>query len=115
MDNKCTKYECLFIFSDNETLEEHVRECEECKKEDEIQKKVSSLLDEVKFYYRKRNNTRRYLKTACAAAFLLVSTLSLGLAITNEDLIDTIKYGNCLTAEDLGFPVDSYGLLMVDE
>jgi hypothetical protein len=24
-------------------------------------------------------------------------------------------YGNTLSAEDLGFPVDSYGLLMVDE
>ena len=31
------------------------------------------------------------------------------------DLMDTLKYGDALSAEDLGFPVDSDGLLMVDE
>ena len=35
--------------------------------------------------------------------------------IDDEDLYDTLKYGDTLSAEDLGFPVDSYGLLMVDD
>ncbi len=38
-----------------------------------------------------------------------------GFALTNDDLLDTLKYGDTLSAEDLGFPVDSDGLLMVDE
>ena len=116
MDNKCSKYENLFIFSDTETLETHLAECEECRKEDEVQKKVSSLIDEVKFYYyaqRKKRMTR--LRAACAMVLLLFTTLSFSLAINNEDLTDTLMYGTTLSAEDLGFPVDSYGLLMVDE
>ena len=116
MDNKCSKYENLFIFSDRETLETHLAECEECRKEDEVQNKVSSLIDEVKFYYyaeRKKKTAR--LRAACAMVLLLFTTLSLSLAMNNEDLTDTLKYGTTLSAEDLGFPVDSYGLLMVDE
>ena len=100
MDNKCSKYE----------------KCEECRKEDEVQKKVSSLIDEVKFYYyaqRKKRMTR--LRAACAMVLLLFTTLSFSLAINNEDLTDTLMYGTTLSAEDLGFPVGSYGLLMVDE
>ena len=31
------------------------------------------------------------------------------------DFVDTLMYGEALSAEDLGFPVDSYGLLMVDD
>ena len=46
---------------------------------------------------------------------LLFSTLTYGFVVTNDDLMDSLKYGESLSAEDLGFPVDSYGLLMVDE
>ena len=42
MENKCSKYEELFISSDSETLEKHIQECEECRKEHESQQKVSS-------------------------------------------------------------------------
>ena len=45
--------------------------------------------------------------------FSLVSVT--GWALNDEDLLDTLKYGDILTAEELGFPVDSDGLLMVDE
>ena len=114
MKDKCSKYEGLFTFSDEESLKQHISECEDCKKEYEVQQKVSSLIDEVKFYYyskRKRNNR---LKVACMAMFLMFSFLSLGMVATNDDIMDTLKYGDSLSAEDLGFPVDSYGLLMVD-
>ena len=33
----------------------------------------------------------------------------------DEEFADTLMYGDSLSAEDLGFPVDSYGLLMVDD
>ena len=117
MNNKCSKYESLFTFSDRETLDAHLSECEECRKEEEKMQKVSSLLDEVKlYYYAKRKQKRAKLRAFCAVlVFSLFTSLSLGLLVTNEDLADTIMYGQTLTAEDYGFPVDSYGLLMVDE
>ena len=117
MENKCSKYESLFVFSDDETLKAHVAECAECAEEDEKMQKVSGLLDEVKMYYfAKRKQQRAKLRAACAVlVFALFTSLSLGLVLNNEDLTDTLKYGQTLSAEDYGFPVDSYGLLMVDE
>ena len=115
MDNKCNKYEGLFVFSDKEALDKHILECEDCRREDEQQKKVSELLGEVKMYYYAKRRRRFRLRAACAVIFLMFSFLSLDLVMTNDDLMDTLKYGDSLTAEDLGFPVDSYGLLMVDE
>ena len=38
----------------------------------------------------------------------------LGVTTNDSDFVDALMYGDTLTAEDLGFPVDSYGLLMVD-
>lgn len=117
MENKCSKYEELFVSSSSEELEKHIQECEECRAEHESQQKVSSLLDEVKmYYYAKRKKRMVRLRAACAAVFLLFSLVSVtGVALTDDDLMDTLKYGDTLSAEDLGFPVDSYGLLMVDE
>lgn len=116
MDKKCTKYEGLFIFSDEETLKQHVSECEDCKREEELQNKVSSLIQEVKPYMLSRRRKKlQQLRVACMAIFMLFSSVSLGLVFTNDDVLDSLKYGDTLTAEELGFPVDSYGLLMVDE
>ncbi len=117
MDNKkCSKYEGLFVFSDEETLKKHVAECEECRAEHEKMEKVSELLDEVKFYYRAKDKKKRNgFRAACAAVFLGISLLSVSIIATNEDLTETLMYGDTLSAEELGFPVDSYGLLMVDE
>lgn len=116
MDNKCSKYESLFIFSDNETLNEHIKECEDCRKEAEIQDKVSSMLDEVKMYYFAKRKKRTKLRAACAVMFMLLSAFSVfGFVLNDEDLTQSLMYGDTLSAEELGFPVDSYGLLMVDE
>ena len=116
MNKKCSKYEGLFVFSDAEALNNHINQCEECRQEQEEMDKVSSLIDEVKFYYKsKRKQRRMRIKAACAAMFLFVSVLSAGLVFNNDDLTDILMYGNPLSAEELGFPVDSYGLLMVDE
>lgn len=117
MENKCSKFEELFIGASKEELEKHIQECEECRKEYEAQQKVSSLLDEVKmYYYSKRKKRIARLRAACAVMFMVFSLASVGgFALTNDDVLDTLKYGDTLSAEDLGFPVDSDGLLMVDE
>ena len=115
MDKKCSKYEGLFIFSDEETLKKHVEECAECKSEQAQMDKVSDLLGEVKFYYRAKNKRKNTLKIACASMFLIFFSATFGIIANNDDIADSLMYGNSLSAEDLGFPVDSYGLLMVDE
>ncbi len=116
MENKCSKYEGLFVFSNADSLEKHLEECEECRQEHEKMQKVSELIGEVKFHYlAKRNKQRRKaFKAACVLMLLVFSTLTFGVAANNDDLMDTLRYGESLSAEDLGFPVDSYGLLMVD-
>ena len=115
MDNKCTKYEGSFVFSDDETLKKHIAECDECRKEAEKMEKVSDLLDEVKLYYHAKNKKRPKNRFACAMLLMLFSTVTAGIVVSNDDILDSLKYGDTLSAEDLGFPVDSYGLLMVDE
>lgn len=112
--NKCTKYEALFTFGNEETLREHVENCEDCKKEQQELDRVSELLKEVKPYYvAKRKNTAK-LKAACAVMAIFLSGATLGIINFNTDVSDTIKYGNALSAEDLGLPVDAYGLIMVE-
>ena len=117
MDNKCSKYEELFFSSNQDEFEKHIKECEICRAEYENQQKVSSLLDEVKLYYfAKRRKQKFKLKVACATMLLLFSLFSFAeITLNNEDLLETLKYGDSLSAEELGFPVDAYGLLMVDE
>ena len=114
MENKCSKYEGLFVFSDEETLNSHIKECEACKKEQEKMDKVSALLGEVKFYYRAKNKKLKRLKAVCAIFFLIFFSATFGVLSNNSDLTDALMYGDTLSAEELGFPVDSYGLLMVD-
>jgi len=114
MDDKCSKYEGLFIFSDEEQLNKHLEECEMCRKEHEKMQKISDLIKEVKPYYIAKQNRLHKLRVAAAVFFIMVFTATFGMIYTNEDLSESLMYGETLTAEDLGFPVDSYGLLMVD-
>lgn len=115
MDNKCSKYEGLFVFSDEEALNKHLEECEECRKEAEKMSKVSELLSEVKFYYRQKSRRIMRIKAACAVFLLVCFSITCGILTMDADLSDALMYGDTLSAEDLGFPVDSYGLLMVDD
>lgn len=114
MDKKCSKYEGLFIFSDEETLKQHLIECEDCRAEQERMDKVSSLISEVKFYYKNKTRKSKKLRAVCALLFFMFFTATFGVIINDGELTDELMYGESLTAEDLGFPVDSYGLLMVD-
>ena len=114
MDKKCSKYEGLFIFSDEETLKKHIEECPECRAEHEKMQKVSELIGETKFYYKRKSEQIRKLKAICACVFLLFFSATFSIITNDSDLADSLMYGETLSAEDLGFPVDSYGLLMVD-
>ena len=111
---KCTKYEALYMFGNEETLKSHLETCEECRKEQEQLDKVSKLLNEVKPYYIEKRRNKAKLKAVCAIFAILFCGTTLGVINFNTDISDMIKYGNTLSAEDLGFPVDSYGLIMVE-
>ena len=114
MENKCSKYEGLFIFSNEENLEAHLNDCEDCRKEHEKMQKISDLIQEVKPYYIKKRHNLKRMRAIAATLFIVLFAGTFGFIYTNEDLSDSLMYGETLTAEDLGFPVDSYGLLMVD-
>ncbi len=114
MDKKCTKYEGLFIFADNETFTNHLKECDDCKVEHEKMLKVSELIQEAKPYFMERRKSIARFKIACAICAMFLSGTVLGVINFNTDISDTIKYGTTLSAQDLGLPVDSYGLLMVE-
>lgn len=115
MDKKCSKYEGLFVFSDDETFRKHLAECEECRKEQEKMDRVSELISEVKPYYQAKTKRKLILKAMCASMLFVFSLTSIELIENYDDMKDTLQYGETLSAEDLGFPVDSYGLIVVDE
>lgn len=114
MKEKCSKYEALFTFQDEQILKQHIQNCEDCRKEQEVMDKVSDLLNEVKPYYKNKRRNFAKLKAACALFLMMTCTTALGIINFNSDFSDIIKYGTTLSAEDLGLPVDSYGLLMVE-
>ena len=114
MDKKCTKFESLFTFRSEDELLEHIKTCPECAQEYENMKKVSALIQEVKPYYQKKQSVSARIKAACVIMFLFLSGLTLGVVSLNTDVTDTLKYGTTLSSEDLGFPVDDYGLIAVE-
>ncbi len=114
MKEKCTKYEALFTFRSKEELQQHIEECEDCRREHEKMLKVSELIKEVRPYYREKRKNLAKVKIACALCMIMLSGTTLGVINLNTDISDTLKYGTTLSAEDLGFPVDSYGLISVE-
>lgn len=112
MNDKCNKFESLFIFSDEKTLKEHVLACSECRKEYEKMNRVSDLINEVKNEYKKPANIG--IKVACALFLFVVGGVSIQMLDLQYGFLDTIKYGSPLTIEELGLPTDDYGLIQVD-
>lgn len=114
MENRCTQYEGLFTFGTEEQLMKHIEECADCRAEHEKMQRVSELIKEVapSFRAKRRNNAK--LKMACASFALMLFVSTLGVVNLNVDIHDTIMYGQTLTLEDYGIPVDSYGLISVN-
>ena len=113
MKNKCTKYEAYFTFSSQDDFNNHLCECEACMLEHEKMQKVSSLIQEVKPHFLRKRRNNKLIKAACSILLLIFIGTGIGI-VNNGDLYDTLIYGETLSAEDLGFPVDSYGLIMVE-
>ena len=114
MEKKCSKYEALFTFRSDEELNEHIKSCDECKKEHETMQKVSELIKEAKPYFKQKQRKFAKIIAACALFLLVTCGTTLGVINFNTDVSDTLKYGTTLSAEDLGLPVDSYGLIWIE-
>jgi len=114
MDKNCNKYEILTNFGSDEELLAHIEECEICKAEHEKIKAVTGLIQEAKPYYLKQKNVISKAKIACVMIFTLFTGISAGVLNANFNLIDTLSYNDGITLEDMGFPTDDYGLIMVD-
>jgi hypothetical protein len=114
MNEKCTKYEALFTFRSEEELNEHLQVCEDCRAEHEKMLRVSELIQEAKPYFKERRRNFAKLKVACALFVMMFCGTTLGVINLNTTVSDTLKYGTVLSSEDLGLPVDSYGLISLE-
>ncbi len=122
MDKKCTKYEELFISSDKNALLEHIKICPDCAAEHEKMKKVSGLIKEVSFSYRQRQKRLKTAILSIAASFLMIFLAFFAVQITTPEsfvnetiaVISDGAYGVDYSYEQMGLPVDDYGLIAVD-
>ena len=114
MDKKCRQYEGLFTFGDEERLMKHLETCEDCRKEHERMQKVSSLIAEVAPQLREKRRNTAKIKLACVSFAIIFFVATLGVINFNTDIHDTLMYGQTMTTEDYGLPVDSYGLIVVN-
>lgn len=113
-NNKCDKYEAYFVFQDEEKFNEHIKECEACKQQNEKYLKISSLVKEVAPVYLERENKKKMMTAAkrLACCFVLFIGLS---AFTGYKVYDNYTYQVSLeqesTVSDMGLPIDEYGFL----
>ncbi len=114
MKEKCNKYEQLINFGTEEELLRHISECEDCKQEHKKMLAVSSLINEAKPYYLKKKQEIKKLKVACVMLFTLFSSVTFGVLDSNYKIMNTLSYNDGITLEDMGFPTDDYGFIMVD-
>lgn len=123
MNEKCKKYESLFTFRDEKELEEHIKNCPDCKAEQEKMDKVSELIKEVKPYYmQKRKASYNRMKVACILCLGLFVGILLG--HFSQNLIKSPTSYTTLSSDsttsstssfnEYGMPVDSYGLITVN-
>lgn len=116
MKDKCTKFEGMFVFSNNEDFKAHLEECEDCRKKQEELNEISNLIKKAKpFYFEAKRRKQTHFKIACFMLLFVMAGSVFSVLNYDNALLDTMKYGQTLSAEDFGFPVDSYGLIMVDE
>ena len=116
MNNECKKFEGLFVFASKEDLEKHLETCEDCKKDKEYFDKISKMIQKAKpLYFKKQKEKKLTAKVACCLCLAVLSGGVFSVINYGTALVETIKYGQTLCAEDFGFPVDSYGLIMVSE
>ncbi len=80
-------------------------------------KRVSELIGEVRPYFLNQIQKKKAAKTRAKAMVAAVFVLFLGFFSTvanyEYDIVNSIVYHD-LSAQDMGFPTDEYGFIMVE-
>ena len=120
MNEKCTKFENLYVFGQEKELEEHIKNCPVCQAEMQKLERVSDLLQEAKPYYaRQQKLSYVRMKVACVLCLgLFVSTL-IGYFVQYNYFTASAdntysEYTATQSTNEYGIPVDSYGLITVN-
>ncbi len=106
-EKNCKGFKEQFINLNKEEFLTHMQNCESCKQEYLEMKKLSNLLKIAKPHYLKKRNVLMTFKTAA------IITLTLFTGFMATYLSNTYSQ-NTLSLEDLGFPTDEYGFILVD-
>ena len=121
MNEKCSKYESLFIFGTQSQLEDHLANCEECQREHAKMEQVVSLVKEVKpFLNRRAISSKSILKIAASvfgiflAFFAIYHTISPDLTQISNNNYGTSTIKKSSEVAQMGFPTDEYGLLKIE-
>jgi len=120
MEEKCGKYESLFIFGSHDDFENHLKICSECRAEHEKYQKVAKLVKEVKPLYKQQKQNKKIF-VSIAAGFITLFLVffavnhqnSSSLRISSSNLENTTVQEISIINQ-MGFPTDEYGLLMVE-
>ncbi len=104
---KCKGFKEQFINLSEEELLTHIQNCESCRQEYFEMKKLSNLLKTAKPHYLKKKNFILTFKTAA----IITITLFTGFMAT---YLSSTYSQNTLSLDDLGFPTDEYGFILVD-
>jgi hypothetical protein len=119
MDEKCEKYEALFIFGSENELEKHIQECETCHQEHLNMQKTATILKEVKPYILQNKKSRivSLQKTAAGIFIIGLTCFAISNFSTNSYTeLSSLNYSEDQTSviKDMGLPTDDYGLLMME-
>lgn len=117
MTQKCSKYESLFVFGNEEDLQKHLENCPECRLEHEKMQRVALLVKEVKPFISRKSFYKKHM-AKIAACFIFISIGFYGITqysnytIASQDDLKLVK-DNSIIAQ-MGLPADEYGLLDVE-
>ncbi|MBQ3640457.1 hypothetical protein II906_00760 [bacterium] len=116
MDNEknCDKYEALFVFRSDEELNEHIKNCPECRLEHERQMKISALVKEAAPAYLKREEKRKMkliTKAACCFFMFVGLTSFYTYNVYSDNDFQVSSSEDSYIESNMGLPTDDYGFL----
>ncbi len=111
---KCNGYEAMFTFLSDEDFLEHLKVCEDCAKEHARMQQVSALIKEAKPYIKQKRKSVRILVMAATFFTAVFATLSVPLCMVGVDVYDNYVTAQSMDVEEMGLPVDEYGLLYLE-
>ena len=115
MQEKCNKYEGDFLFSDEKAFSEHIKNCPDCQREREKEEKLSALIKDSQYEYKrlvKGKLNKAYAKVACILLlFVGIGTTTGYNYYKSSNFVNPNTYNsaNISVIENSGLPTDEYG------